>query len=97
MAKTSEKYELMYIIDADKSEDEISALTERFKSLIESDGSVDEQELMGKRKLAYPINDKLDGYYVLTRFTATPTLPTELDRVLKITDGVMRSLITVIK
>jgi small subunit ribosomal protein S6 len=97
MAKTSEKYELMYIIDADKTEDETSALVERFQSLIESNGAVDEFELIGRRKLAYPINDKPDGYYVLARFTSGPEFPAELDRVLKITDGIIRSLITVIE
>ncbi|MDR1588799.1 MAG: 30S ribosomal protein S6 [Oscillospiraceae bacterium] len=97
MAKTSEKYELMYIIDPDRSEDDVAALTEKFKSLIESHGTVDEHELLGKRKLAYLINDKPDGYYVLVNFTSDPELPAELDRVLKITDGVVRSLITVIE
>ena len=51
---------------------------------------------MGKRKLAYLINDKPEGYYVLVKFTSGPEFPAELDRVLKITDGIMRSLITVI-
>jgi small subunit ribosomal protein S6 len=97
MAKVSAKYELMYIIDADRSEEDISALTEKFKALIESHGTVDELELIGKRKLAYLINDKADGYYVLARFTSGPDFPAELDRVLRITDGVMRSLITVIE
>jgi small subunit ribosomal protein S6 len=97
MAKISAKYELMYIIDADRSEEETAALVEKFASLIGSSGTVDETELMGKRKLAYPINDKPDGYYVLVRFTSGPEFPAELDRVLRITDGVVRSLITVIE
>jgi small subunit ribosomal protein S6 len=56
---------------------------------------VNEIEEWGKRKLAYLINDKAEGYYVLVKFTSGPEFPQELDRILKITDGVMRSLITV--
>jgi len=96
MSKTSANYELMYIIDMDKGEEGISAIKEKFKTLIEENGTIDEVEEMGQRKLAYLINDKPDGYYVLVRFTSGPEFPAELDRVLKITDGVMRSLITVV-
>jgi len=96
MAKTSAKYELMYIIDADLDEEQTAAMVEKFKTLIESNGTVDELEEMGKKRLAYLINDKPDGYYVLVKFTSSPDFPAELDRVLKITDGIMRSLITAI-
>lgn len=95
MAKTSANYELMYIIDSDKSEEEIAALVEKFRALIADNGTVNETEEWGKRKLAYLINDKPEGYYVLVKFTSAPEFPAELDRVLKITDGIMRSLITV--
>ena len=87
----------MYIIDADVGEEQIAAIIEKFKALIEANGTVDEQEEMGKRRLAYLINDKPEGYYVLVRFTSAPDFPAELDRVLKITDGIMRSLIVVIE
>ena len=95
MAKTSANYELLYIIDPDKTEEETAALVERFKNLIEANGTVSEVEEWGKRKLAYLVNDKPEGYYVLVRFTSGPQFPAELDRVLGITEGVMRSLITV--
>ena len=96
MAKSSENYELMYIIDVDIGDEQIAAMVEKFKTLIEANGTLNEQEEMGKRKLAYLINDKPEGYYVLVKFTSSPDFPAELDRVLKITDGIMRSLITVI-
>ncbi len=96
MAKITGNYELMYIIDLDKGEEEITATVEKFKAMIEANGTLNEQELIGKKRLAYPINDKPDGYYVLVRFQSSPDFPAELDRVLKITDGIMRSLITVI-
>ena len=96
MAKTTENYELMYIIDLDKGEEGISALVEKFKTLIEENGTLNEQEEIGKRKLAYLVDDKPEGYYILVRFQSAPEFPAELDRVLKITDGIMRSLITVV-
>ena len=93
MAKTSEKYELMYIINPNLSEEETAAIVEKFKALVEQNGTLDEMEEMGKRKLAYEINYISEGYYVLVKFTSAPEFPAELDRVLGITDGVMRSLI----
>ena len=94
MAKTSEKYELMYIIDPTLSEEDTAAIVEKFKALVEEHGTLDEMEEMGKRKLAYEINYLSEGYYVLIKFTSAPEFPAELDRILGITDGVMRSLIT---
>lgn len=95
MAKTQEKYELMYIINPAQGEDGIAALIEKFKSLIEESGTLEEIEDMGKRRLAYEINYIAEGHYVLVKFTSSPELPKELDRVLGITDGILRSLITV--
>jgi len=94
MAKTMEKYEVMFILRPDLSEEDTQALVEKFKTLVEQNGTVDELEEMGKRKLAYEINDFSEGYYVLIKFTSAPSFPAELDRILGITDGVMRSLIT---
>ena len=94
MAKTSEKYEVMYIINPNLSEEETAAIVERFKTLVEQNGTLDEMEEMGKRKLAYEINYLSEGYYVLSKFTSAPEFPAELDRILGITDGVIRSLIT---
>lgn len=94
MAKTTEKYELMYIINPNLSEEENAAVVEKFKALVEQNGTLEEMEEMGKRKLAYEINYISEGYYVLVKFTSGPDFPAELDRVLGITDGILRSLIT---
>ena len=94
MAKATEKYEVMYIINPNLTEEETAAVVEKFKALVEANGTLDELEEMGKRKLAYEINYISEGYYVLVKFTSAPEFPAELDRVLGITDGVMRSLIT---
>ena len=94
MAKTTEKYELMCIINPNLSEEETAAVVEKFKALVEQNGTLEEMEEMGKRKLAYEINYISEGYYVLVKFTSGPDFPAELDRVLGITDGILRSLIT---
>ena len=93
MAKLSANYEVIYIMDPALGEENISALMEKFKTLVEANGTVTEVNDWGKRRLAYPINDLNDGHYVLMTFTAAPELPKELDRVMKITDGIMRSMI----
>ncbi len=94
MAKISEKYECMYIINPNLEDEAREAIVEKFKNLVEANGTIDEMVDMGKQKLAYEINYIAEGYYVLIKFTSTPDLPAELDRVLGITDGVIRSLIT---
>ena len=66
---------------------------ERFKSVVEANGTVSEVNEWGKRRLAYPIQDLMEGYYVLMTFTAAAAVPAELDRIFRITDGVMRSII----
>ena len=95
MAKIQEKYELMLIIDPNLGEEGVQETFEKFKGLIESAGTLEEVEDMGKRKLAYEINYIPDGHYFLVKFTSEPDFPKELDRVLGITDGILRSLITV--
>ena len=94
MAKISGKYEVLYIVDPALGEEGIAALVEKFKALVEANGTLTSIDEWGKRRLAYPINDLMEGYYVLMTFDAKPEFPAELDRVLKITEGVMRSLIT---
>ena len=94
MAKTSEKYEVMYIINPTFGEEETAAIVEKFKTLVEQNGALDELEEMGKRKLAYEIDDFSEGTYILVKFTSEPEFPAELSRVLGITDGVLRSLVT---
>ena len=95
MAKISANYEVVFIIDPAQGEEGVAALTEKFKTLVEQNSSAMEVEEWGKRKLAYPINDEPDGYYTLYTFTSTPDVPAEVERVLNITDGVLRSLVTV--
>ena len=94
MAKTTEKYEVLYVLNPNLTEEETQGIVEKFKTLIEQNGTIDEMDEWGKRKLAYEINYLTEGYYVLVKFTSGPEFPAELDRVLGITDGVIRSLVT---
>lgn len=88
-------YELIYIIDTAVSEEERKALVERFNELIkQNNGEVTKVDEWGKRRLAYAINDKMEGYYVLVNFSADSLLPKELERNLEINEQIMRYLIT---
>ena len=93
MAKVTANYEVVYIVDPAQGEEGIANLVANYKTLAEQNGSAVEVEEWGTRKLAYPINYKNDGYYVLMSFTSEPSFPRELDRKLRINDGIMRSLI----
>ena len=91
--KILNSYETIFIIDASLEEDAIKALQEKFVGLISSNGTVDTVDEWGKRRLAYAINDKTEGYYVLVNFKADAEFPKELDRQYKITDGILRTII----
>ncbi len=93
MAKISGNYEAMFIIDPTVGEEATAALVMKFKDLVEQHGTLTEVDEWGKRRLAYPINDYTEGYYVLFTFTSAPSFPAEMDRIFKITDGIMRSMI----
>ena len=93
MAKINSNYEAVYILKPELREEQIAALVEKFKAVVEANGTVTEVDEWCKRRLAYPINDLTEGYYVLMTFESKPEFPRELDRILRITDGVMRSLI----
>lgn len=96
MAKINANYEALYILDPALGEEEITALVEKFKGVVEANGTVSEIDQWGKRRLAYPINDLMEGYYVLMNYESKPEFPAELERVMKITDGVLRCLTTVV-
>jgi len=74
-------------------EESVTALKEKFKKLIEDNGTIESVEEWGKRRLAYPINDQTDAFYVLTNFESPTSFPAELDRVSKITEGVLRTMV----
>ena len=97
MAKITGKYEVLYIIDATLGEEETAALVNKFKAMVEAEGTLSNIDEWGKRRLAYLINDMAEGYYVLMNFEAKPEFPAELERVMKITDGILRCMTTVVE
>ncbi|HCS73973.1 MAG TPA: 30S ribosomal protein S6 [Clostridiales bacterium] len=87
------KYESIYVIRPTVEEEGIKALVERFSNLIQQEGGqVENVDEWGKRRLAYPIDDLNEGYYVLVNFSAESDLPEELERNYKITDDILRYL-----
>ena len=87
MAKLSAKYEVLYIIDPAQGEE----------GIVEAHGALTSVDEWGKRLRSYPINDLVEGYYVYMTCEVTPEMPAELDRVFKITDGILRSIIVAVE
>jgi len=87
------KYETLFIIDPEIGEENIQALVEKFKNLLETSAQLENIDEWGKRKLAYEINDRTEGYYVLADFSAESDFPRELERIFKITDGILKYMI----
>ena len=87
------KYEIVLVFSVKKGEEAVEALKVKFLDMIKANGTLGEVDEGGKRRLAYPINYETEGYYVVAQFEAEDTVPAELDRVINITDGVLRSLI----
>lgn len=87
-------YECLYIVNSALGEEAITTITDKFTALIEANAAVDSINVWGNRRLAYPIEDLNEGYYVLVKFESAPDFPAELDRIFNITDGIFRALIT---
>ena len=92
MEKVKSSYETMFIVDSSKGEDAVAATVAKFKSLIEANGEIESFNEWGKRKLAYPINDLTEGYYVLVDYKAETSFVAELERIFNITEDIMRSM-----
>lgn len=86
-------YEAMIVIDPRLEEEARNEEIERIKKLIEENGTLDKVNEWGMRRLAYEINDLAEGYYILIDFKANPEFPSELERVMKIMDSVLRYLV----
>ena len=87
-------YELLYILNNELADEAKEQVIEKLNAVVTANGgTVDNVDKWGTRRLAYPINYKNEGYYVLVNFTAPATLPDELERVMRITDAVVRFMI----
>ena len=88
------KYETIFILHPSLDEEAVKANIEKFKGVIENGGgTVENVDFWGKRKLAYEIAKVNEGFYTLINFEANTELPKELDRVFRITDGVIRHIV----
>jgi len=88
------KYEVMYIIRPDIEQEAVQAAVDKFQGIISNGGEITKHEVQGKRRLAYEIKKFRDGVFVLVNFNATPEVVAELERLMKISDEVIRYLIT---
>lgn len=93
MSEILNAYESVLVISLKSGDEGIAATVEKFKALIEKHATLNSVDEWGKRRLAYPIDKETEGHYVLFNFTSTADFPAELDRIYKITEGVLRSLI----
>ncbi len=87
------KYESVIIINPNVEENTLNELTERFSTLINSDGKVEQVNNLGKKKLAYEVKKNKEGYYVVLDFEANPNLIAELERNYRITDEVIKFIV----
>ncbi len=93
MENKLKSYETLFVISPDLSEEDTKALVEKFTTLIKENGEIGEIDEWGRRKLAYPIDYKTEGYYVLVNFKSATDFPSELERIFNITDNIIRSLV----
>ena len=88
------QYEAMYIISPDLEDEAIKGIVEKFAGIIAANGGeIQKTDAWGRKKLAYPINYKTEGYYVLVDFAAAPELPRELERNLKNDENILRFMV----
>lgn len=97
MAKLSEKYEAVVVFSLKNGEEAVQALVAKFSDLVKQNAELVNVDEWGKRKLAYDINYETEGYYVVYSFDSKPDFPMEFERIINITDGVLRSLVTLRK
>lgn len=93
MEKVINNYETIFVINPSLDEEATKAVVEKFKTLIEQNGTLENVDEWGKRKLAYPINYITEGYYVLMNFSSDAQFPTELERIFRISDNILRSIV----
>ena len=93
MEKVINSYESLFIVDVTRGEEATEATVNKFMSVIEANAEVVDVAKWGKRRLAYPINDMPEGYYVVATFKAAPEFPSELERLFYIDETIMRSMV----
>jgi small subunit ribosomal protein S6 len=94
MEKVICSYETLFVVKPDLTEEATAAVVNKFTTLIaDNGGTVENVNVWGKRRLAYPIEKFVEGYYVLVNFKSESNLPLELNRVFGITDEILRNIV----
>lgn len=93
MEKVLNSYETLFVVDCSIGEEGVKSVVDKFTALIAENGTVDNVDEWGKRRLAYPINDQNDGYYVLVNFKSEGEFPAELERLFGINENILRSIV----
>ncbi|MBO4983339.1 MAG: 30S ribosomal protein S6 [Clostridia bacterium] len=93
MEKVLNSYETLFVVDCSIGEEGVKSVVDKFTALIAENGTVENVDEWGKRKLAYPINDQNDGYYVLVNFKSEGEFPAELERLFGINENILRSIV----
>ena len=93
MENKTNLYETLFVIDPRLSEEETKAMSDKFTGMIASNGEIVKVDEWGRRRLAYPIEDQTEGYYVLVEFKSAPEFPAEIERIFNITEGILRSIV----
>lgn len=94
MEKKVASYETMFVVDGTLADDAIAAIVAKFTTLANDNATDVVVNEWGKRRLAYPINYKNEGYYVVLNYKSEPNFPAEIERILGITEGIIRSMTT---
>lgn len=87
------QYETMFIVSPELDEESTQGVIEKFSNILSTSAELESIEKIGKKKLAYPIHYKTEGYYVLAHFKSTPDFPKELERLYKITDSILKFMV----
>ena len=93
MEKVLNSYETLFVVDPTLGEESVKAIVDKFTTLISENATIESVDEWGKRRLAYPINDKNDGYYVLVNFKSEGSFTSELERVFGINENILRSIV----
>jgi len=93
MEKVLNSYETLFVVDCTLGEESVKAIVDKFTTLISENATIESVDEWGKRRLAYPIDYKNEGHYVLVNFKSEGAFTLELERVFGITEGILRSIV----
>ena len=93
MEKVLNSYETLFVVDCALGEESVKAIVDKFTTLISENATIDSVDEWGTRRLAYPIDYKNEGYYVLVNFKSEGSFTAELERLFGINENILRSIV----